>query len=583
MARHRVMRSLLFAAALSICADRAFAQSLPGLTAGPAQEAPDQAAQQPEPQVDPELQRLFGTPEKTMRTFLNAVNEKRLDDAAKALDLSERGTQRGEELAPRLKVVIDRMWPEIEQEVGVMPDVADAPDPWRLVDDTSLIRPQDVRDAQQIELVKGDDGLWRFSTSTVAAIEDLYARWRERSQPGGVDQAEEVQTFSMWLHDVFPESLHKTHFLLPDYQWVCVFIVLFVGLFADWLVRAILWYATGAWIRYFARQKDLRFEKKLWRPVGLLVQALIWFAGFKLLLPEWPALVDTAILVGLKLFAILAGVWTAFIFITLFSTFLAKKAAKTPTKFDDLLVPLVSKSLKIIAVSVGVVSAAQVFSLPLAGVLTGLGIGGIALGLAAQDTIKNFFGSVMIFTDRPFELGDRIVIDGHDGPVESVGFRSTRIRTLEGSLVTIPNGELASKTILNIGKRPNIRRVMNLTITYDTPREKVRQAVEIVREILADHEGMDPEMPPRVYFNELNADSLNIWAIYWYHPPDWWAYCELSERINFEILRRFEEAEIEFALPTRTLYLAGDPKRPLAPFTEGADVAHNGEPARVGR
>ena len=83
--------------------------------------------------------------------------------------------------------------------------------------------------------------------------------------------------------------------------------------------------------------------------------------------------------------------------------------------------------------------------------------------------------------------------------------------------------------------------------------------------------------------NELNADSLNIWAVYWYHPPDWWAYCELNERINFEILRRFEEAGIEFAFPTRTLYLAGDPKRPLAAWGDGADVAHNGEPSRLKR
>jgi MscS family membrane protein len=588
MARHLATCALLILLAIAIGTDRASAQLPSGLAPAPTQDAEAAA-----PQVDPELQKLqqmLRTPEQTMRNFRKAVEEKNLEDAAKALDLSKGGT--GPELAPRLKAVIDRIWPQVAQDVGMLPDEPDAEGPVKLETYTNLVQADDIRDAEKIEFVKGEDGLWRFSTSTVASIGNLYDRWADRTLPGGAVATPEevVKTASMrlqdWLKGIFPESLQATHFLLPDYQWICVFIVLFVGLFADRLVRAILWYLTGAWVKYVARQKELfsqKFERKLWRPVGLLVQALIWFAGFRLLLPTWPPWVETAILVGLQIFAIVAAVWTAFIFINLFSAFLARKAAKTPTKFDDLLVPLVSKSLKIVAASVGVVSGAQVFHLPLAGVLTGLGIGGIALGLAAQDTIKNFFGSVMIFTDRPFELGDRIVIDGHDGPVEMVGFRSTRIRTLEGNLVTIPNGELANKTILNIGKRPNIRQTLDVTITYDTPREKVHQAVEIVREILADHEGMDPEMPPRVYFNRFNADSLNIWAIYWYHPPDWWAFCELNQRINFEILRRFEEAGIEFAFPTQTLYLAGDPKRPLPPLTDGADVAHNGEPARVKR
>lgn len=139
----------------------------------------------------------------------------------------------------------------------------------------------------------------------------------------------------------------------------------------------------------------------------------------------------------------------------------------------------------------------------------------------------------------------------------------TRIRTLDGHLVTIPNGELANKTIQNIGKRPYIRRIMNITITYDTPPEKVRRAVEIVKEILADHEGMKPEMPPRVFFNDFNDASLNIFAIYWYHPPDWWAFCAFGERVNHELLQRFNDEKIDFAFPTQTLHLAGDPNRPL--------------------
>lgn len=243
---------------------------------------------------------------------------------------------------------------------------------------------------------------------------------------------------------------------------------------------------------------------------------------------------------------------------------LGRLAAKTRSRMDDMLVPMVRKSLRITIVILVLVQIAQTLSdKPLTSIIAGLGVGGLAVALAAQETLKNFFGSLVIFADKPFELGDRIVVDGFDGPVEEVGFRSTRIRTLDGHLVTIPNGELANKTIQNIGKRPYIRRVANITITYDTPPEKVERAVEIIKEILKDHEGMHPDLPPRVFFNEFNDASLNILVIYWFHPPDYWAFQQFNQRVNMEILRRFNAEGIEFAFPTQTLYLAGDPKRPL--------------------
>lgn len=583
MTRFRIAAICLIATAAALCLPgRLPAQALPGIGAAPAPaESPAATGEASSPttdvqQVDPKLQRMLATPRQALQKFMEAVEEKRLGEAARALDVSGLPPERAAELATRLKTVIDRMV-KGSIDYDAIPDPDELDGSWRLLDLESVA----TTDALRIELVQEEDGLWRFSPSTVAEIPELYDRWKDSGAADDAQRADEVQTFSMWLEDQFQPHLHETYFLLPSYQWICLLVIILLGFLADWLVRLVLWYSTSLWIKYVLRHTELDFDTKLWRPVGLLVQVLIWYAGLRLFLPDWGLLTDLVIFVALKLFTVIAAVWTGFIFVNLFSAFLAKKAARTATKFDDLLVPLLSRSLKVLIVGVGIVSAAQVFNLPLAGVLAGLGIGGLALGLAAQDTIKNFFGTVMIFTDRPFELGDRIVVDGHDGPVEMVGFRSTCIRTLEGNLVTIPNGELASKTILNIGKRPGIRRMMNLTITYDTPPDKVRRAVSIVREILENHEGMDPEFPPRVYFNEFNADSLNIWVIYWYHPADWWRYCEFSERLNFEILRRYEAEGIEFAFPTRTLYLAGDPKRPLAPFE--SEMTRNGEPAQAGR
>ncbi len=246
------------------------------------------------------------------------------------------------------------------------------------------------------------------------------------------------------------------------------------------------------------------------------------------------------------------------------TTWFRSLAGRTETRLDDMLVPVIRKSLRVTVVILVLVQIAQILSdKPITSIIAGLGIGGLALALAAQDTVKNFFGSVVLFIDKPFEMGDRVVVDGFDGSVEEVGLRSTKIRTLDGHLVTIPNGELANKIIQNIGKRPYIRRIANITITYDTPPDKVQRAIQIIKEILNNHEGMDERYPPRVFFNEFNAESLNIIVIYWYHPPNYWDFMAFSEKFNMELLRRFNEEGIEFAFPTQTLYLAGDPARPI--------------------
>ena len=239
-------------------------------------------------------------------------------------------------------------------------------------------------------------------------------------------------------------------------------------------------------------------------------------------------------------------------------------ASGSSSKLNDMLVPMVSKSLRVTLVILVFAQLAQTVSdKPVTSILTGLGIGSLAVALAAKDTIANFFGSLVILTDKPFELKERIKVGAVDGTVEGLGFRSTRIRTLDGHLVTIPNGELANQTIENLGKRPFLRRIANLSIPYDTPPEKVELALQIAKDVLKDHEGQRAEYPPRVFFNEFCDSALNLNVVYWYHPADYWRFMAFNERVNVELLRRFGEAGIEFAFPTQTMFLAGDPARPL--------------------
>ncbi len=235
--------------------------------------------------------------------------------------------------------------------------------------------------------------------------------------------------------------------------------------------------------------------------------------------------------------------------------------------------PLVRKTLRAILWSIGALFILNsVFDQDIGALLAGLGIAGLAVSLAAQDSLKNLFGSVTIVLDRPFQVGERIIYSGYDGVIEEIGLRSTKLRTLTGHLVTIPNAKIVNDPVENVGQRPSIRRTMNVTITYDTPLEKIQQAVEILRNLLEEEGIREPihpvingdELPPRVYFNDYNAESLNVFVIYWYAPPAYWDYMEHAQRLNLRIFEEFEKAGIEFAFPTQTIYLAHDAKRQLA-------------------
>ncbi len=223
-----------------------------------------------------------------------------------------------------------------------------------------------------------------------------------------------------------------------------------------------------------------------------------------------------------------------------------------------MLVPVIRKSLRVTIAIIAVLWIADgILDAEIRTILLSAGVGGIAIALAAKDTVANFFGSITIFADRPFQIDELVKINGHFGPVEDVGFRSTRIRTLEGHLVTIPNNTIANATVENVGRRPFIRRTSNITITYDSGHTKTDRAVRIIKEILADvpEANTDPKYLPKVYFSDFNDWSLNIYMSYWVKPPDYWVWHQVNERVNFEIMKRFEAEKIQFAFPSQTLYL----------------------------
>jgi len=262
-----------------------------------------------------------------------------------------------------------------------------------------------------------------------------------------------------------------------------------------------------------------------------------------------------------KAVAAIAVAYAIYRLVDVIEYYLQRWTSKTKTKLDDMLVPVVRKSLRItIAIVATIYIIDNILDQDVGAILLGAGVGGIAIALAAKDTIANFFGSVTIFTDRPFQIDELVKIGEHLGPVEEVGFRSTKIRTLQGHLVTVPNSVIANSMVENIGRRRFIRRTSNITITYDSGQRGAKRAVEIIKEVLAGvpEINTDPERPPRVYFSDFNDWSLNIYMSYWVKPPDYWLYHQVNERVNLEIMKRFEAEKIEFAFPSQTLYVKKD-------------------------
>lgn len=262
-----------------------------------------------------------------------------------------------------------------------------------------------------------------------------------------------------------------------------------------------------------------------------------------------------------RVVAAIAAAYALYRLVDVVEYYLNRIVSKTETKLDDMLVPVFRKALRItIAIIAVLLISESILGANVKSLLLSAGVGGVAIALAAKDTVANFFGSITIFADRPFQMGELVKIDGHLGPVEEVGFRSTRIRTLQGHLVTLPNSIITNSAVENLGKRPFIRRTSNITITYDSGHGGAKRAVEIIKDILADvpEVNADPEMPPRVYFSDFNDCSLNIYMSYWVRPADYWLYHEVNQRVNLEMMKRFEAEKIEFAFPTQTLYLKND-------------------------
>jgi MscS family membrane protein len=217
---------------------------------------------------------------------------------------------------------------------------------------------------------------------------------------------------------------------------------------------------------------------------------------------------------------------------------------------DDQLLPILQKVCKVLIWGFAVIMSMKHAGYDVGALLAGLGIGGVALAMAAKDTIANMFGGFTILADRPFRMNDRIKVVGYDGHVGEIGLRSTRLKTLEGRTVTIPNSKFSESPVENISWEPSRKVTVELGLTYDTTPQQMEQAMELLRRIARQQAGIEEKTV--LYFSAFAASSLNITFTYFIRKGA--DVIAVQNDMNMAILRQFNEAGLAFAFPTQTVY-----------------------------
>lgn len=246
--------------------------------------------------------------------------------------------------------------------------------------------------------------------------------------------------------------------------------------------------------------------------------------------------------------------WYAYNLISIVDGLFNRIGKKTDSSLAMLVAPLVRRTLRVFLVVIAAMFIVQsVFGQEIGTWLAGLGIAGLAVSLAAQDSLKNLIGSITIVLDQSFKIGERIICSGCDGVIEDIGLRTTRIRTTTGHLTCIPNANIVNSPIENVSRRPAIRRNFTLALKLDTTAEKVKAAIKIVNDILDEKDIREQIHPlingkicaPQVSFSDYKTDSLILNITYWYAPPNNDQYIIHAETINLRILEEFDRAGIK--------------------------------------
>ena len=493
------------------------------------------------------------TPRETLKMFMNSMNEykkgvdkndeeKRLqiENATRCLDLREISPllreEKGKEAAIFLKEAIDRVY---------VVDLSKVPD-------TDTLAKWSIPDTEITVLKNGSGsrgGEYLFSAETVLNSGEYYRRTKHLpflAKTGG------GASYSLpWMETIFPKWAREKMGMFYIWQWLGLMIAILISFLLRFITK-IIFYLLIKVTRKTSTTWDDKIVVALARPVGYFVGITFWFVFLYA-----TGLEGKLYNVFNFILKVLLGanfIYFVYKISDLVVLILKDNSIKAKNPIDDQLIPLLSKTLRILFVTLGILIALQNLGVNVMGLIAGLGIGGLAIALAAKDTAANLFGSAMIFMDRPFKIGDHILLDNKEGIVEEIGFRSTRIRTWEDSIVSIPNSVVANADIENMGVRRWRRNVIILNLTYDTSPEKMEAFLEGIKNIVKKNPLVVADTM-NIAFQNFDSSSLNVLMQFGLAVDTLPKNLEGRQKIFFEVIRLAKELGVDFAYPTSTLHV----------------------------
>lgn len=342
------------------------------------------------------------------------------------------------------------------------------------------------------------------------------------------------------------------------------FLILLGTFVVKWVFKHLMTRVAKRLARFTKTHLDDMLIMAIEKPLEWVIVVLGLYLSIYTLRP--PELVMAVLRAGFWVPFSLLTAWMIFRCVNVFTSMLKTWAQKTDTTLDDHLVPLVERALQIMVWILAALMILQNLGYSVSGLLAGLGIGGLAVALAAQKTLSDVFGSIMLLVDRPFVAGDWVVSPDREieGVVERIGFRSTRIRTFEQTIVAVPNNRLAEFVIDNISSRPHRRVWITVGLTYDTPSALMREAVSRIENLLRTHPEVSQESTILVRFNEISENSLDIMVYYFTGTTVWEDYLRIREDVNLKIMEIVESLGLRMAFPTRTIHVSPETEGPVA-------------------
>jgi MscS family membrane protein len=481
-----------------------------------------------------------GSPRGTVKGYLGACREGDYKKASNYLDL-RRIPGGGPTLARKLRTVLSRtLWVDVEtlsqDHKGTAND--------GLPSYRDRLGTIDIKEGKVdilLQRVPRGDGvsIWKIAGVTVSQVPDLYAEFGY-----GV------------LERFLPKFFFDIQFLdIALWQWIGLLVLVLLAAVASWLLAVVVVRTIGALVARTKTSIDDRLFEVSVSPIRLAIAVLIFRTG---LVPLGLGVEAMALFSAiLSAFLIVAVTWLLIRGTDVLSSIVEERLVERGQMSATVLVPPGRKAVKVIILLFALVAIVSNFGFNVAALLASLGVGGIAVALAAQKTIENLFGGITLYADRPVRVGDFCRFGDKMGTVEEIGIRSTRVRTLDHTVITIPNATFSNIEIDNITARERIRLRTIITVRYETSPDQLRYILVEIRKLLYSHERVIPDTP-RVRFINFGAYSLDIEVLAYVNTTDWSEFLGIREDIFLRIMDIIEASGTGFAFPSQTLYMGKD-------------------------